>query len=695
MRNEADFDIKTVFSDEEFEELGKYSRVTTKTSGVVFEYPDFEVEVSMVGKSAVMFNVTKHGDKLKQALPVSGNWDFGNKTSGIKVSGNHELKLARSSRVDPVVKKGNKTVFCNFTHGEVDGNFRLGKELDNFITYNKNSSQLRFAFSLPGNQGIYGVGESFSRFNKWGTSVVTYSIDNNGHAADGMYKGIPFFLTNGGVGVFVNTYSPVKFDFGAKLINMVQITVPLSSVSFILFLGTPKEVLSQYISLDGKPSLPPDWSFGMWMSRWIGVAYKTVAEVEQTLTKFRDAGIPVDVVALDPQWLADYFPGLQVCEFRWDHNRFKTDNELGDYLKQRKMHLSMWVNPYVNLKGEIVKEAGKHLLKDEKGEIALVPDPDPLLRPPRGMYDFSNRESFDFYKEKIRDLLVRSNADCVMTDFGETVPLTGKDSEGDSWIHIRNKLGDLYQIAAFEGAKAARQDGMIWGRSGSIRSHSLAIQWNGDSNANWEGMRNSLRGSLSYLTSGALFTAFDIPGTGGLISENVQKQDEDQYCRWVELGCLFSHLKIHGSLPEPWFYGKLAVEVFRKYMNLRYTLLPYIWEEASFSVKNSVPLIRTLVVEFPEDLNVREIDDEYMLGSKILVAPILDESNERDIYLPKGEWVEYWSKKSVSGGGWLHVEAATDVIPLYVRKNTKLKMFKELAQNIEDLKKKPVEEVPF
>ena len=695
MRNEADYDVRTLFSDQNFEGLGQIENVSYSPDCVLFTFHEFEARVSFLSESSIQVDVNKKGSELKRALETKGHWKYGETTESLPLSSGVTLNLLKNQKFEPEFRKEGKLLMSNFSHGEFEGTFRLGAEINNFLTFNKNSKQLKFSFTLPGVRGIYGVGESFNRFNKLGTEIATFSIDNNGHAGDGMYKAVPFFLSTGKVGIFVNTYSPVKFDFGAKLSNMIQITTPLEAVSFIVFTGTPKEILASYISLYRKPALPPKWSFGLWMSRWIGVAYQTLKEVEETLSKFQEYSIPVDVVAFDPQWLADYYPGLQVCEFQWDHQKFSTDHELGDYLKSVSKHLSLWVNPYVNLEGKIYAEAKDFLLKKEDGSVALVPDPDPFKRPPRGMYDFSNPEAFNFYKEKIRDLLVRSNADCVMTDFGETVPLAGKDYQGDHGIHVRNKLNDLYQVSAFEGAQAAEDDGMIWGRSGSIKSHALAVQWNGDSSASWEGMRNSLKGSLSYLTSGALFTAFDIPGTGGLIGEKSEKQSEEQYCRWVELGCLFSHLKIHGSIPEPWYYGEEAIRVFRKYMQLRYSLLPYIWNEAKVSVEESVPLIRTLVVEFPDDFSVSEIDDEYMFGSSVLIAPMFDESRGRYIYLPKGEWIDFWNRQKYNGGQWIYQEVPVDYIPIFVRRGAAIPMFKGTAENIEDLQKNQVETVRF
>ncbi|MCL4334921.1 MAG: glycoside hydrolase family 31 protein [Candidatus Thermoplasmatota archaeon] len=695
MRNEADFDIYGVFNDGDFKGIGSILGERRTKDALNLDTEEFDISFSLLNGSTISIDVSKKGKKPKKVIATGGSFGEDNSADSISLSDGYTATFKRGKRFTLTIRKNGRRILSDFTHDEVDGTFRLGSELDNFLTYNNKTNQLRFSFTIPANKGIYGVGESFTRYNKWGTRIVTFPIDNNGQSADGVYKGIPFFLSNAGIGLLVNTYSPVEFNFGAKLSCLITVTVPLDCVSLVVFTGEPKKIISLYESLDRKPALPPKWSFGLWISRWIGVAYKSVKEIEQTLQKFDEYSIPVEVVALDPQWLGDYYPGLQVCEFKWNRERFKSDNEVGDYLKSKGLHLSLWVNPYLNLKSEFYKKYQDVLLKTRDNEFALVPDPDPLFRPPRAMWDFSNPDGFNAYKGLIKELLVRSNADCVMTDFGETVPLSGVDHYGDEGFHIRNELGDLYQLSAFEGALEANRENMIWGRSGSIRSHTVAIQWNGDSNSSWEGMRNTLAGSLSYLTSGALFTSFDIPGTGGLIGEKIEKQTEEQYCRWVELGSLFSHIKIHGSLPEPWHYGRNAIAVFKKYMELRYSLLPYIWDEAKYSFDNGVPLVRSLLLEFPEDPSVTDIGDQFMLGKDIMVAPIFDESGYRQIYIPKGKWVDFWSREKIDGGEWIEDRFPLDILPIYVRSGSKIRMFSKIAMRIKDLDLNSIREEKF
>ena len=201
----------------------------------------------------------------------------------------------------------------------------------------------------------------------------------------------------------------------------------------------------------------------------------------------------------------------------------------------------------------------------------------------------------------------------------------------------------------------------IWARSAWAGCQRYPIHWSGDGVATWPDLPCTLRSGLSLGLSGFPFWSHDIGGFVG-------NPTPELYARWVQLGMFSSHARAHGAPPrEPWAYGPQAEAVYRQYTELRYRLLPYLYSQAVESVQRSLPLLRALVIEFQDDPTVYAIDDQYLFGDSFLVAPIMTEINQRRVYLPAGNWVDYWTKKVLSGGRWLDVEAPLDVLPMWVR----------------------------
>jgi alpha-D-xyloside xylohydrolase len=435
--------------------------------------------------------------------------------------------------------------------------------------------------------------------------------------------------------------------------------------------------------MTGTPQLPPEWSFGLWISRWTTIGYKSVEKVKEILDKFELEGIPWDVLSMDPHWTSNYYTIVPnnryvrtyACEFSWNRDYFERDNDVGDLLRGHGKRLCLNIDPYVMLNGNHIRKVKDCLLTDGKGNIALMPRFDDPEMPDRGMIDFTREECFRRYSEIVKDLILRSNADTVMTDLGEIVPPNAVDSHGNPGYMIRNLMGDLYQASSYEGVRQARGSGILWGRSGSLLKHNYPIEWGGDSVSSWEGMRTSLRAALSACMSGTIFTAFD---SGGFVG----RPGRLLYIRWVAMGALFSHFKIHGTTPrEPWNYDKEIVDAFKELVNLRYRLMPYIIHQAKVSLNEKIPMIRPLVLEFPEDEASKNIDDEYLLGSDILVAPIFSDEGYRKVYLPPGRWVDFFDRTEYSGKCWINITASIMKIPLFVKKDATIEMVEQVPGN--------------
>ncbi len=673
MKNLLDFDISEVFRNEKFIGFGNILDIKKTEEGDIFIFDDQEVLIKKIGNSVLKFTINP--SSIRQDLQVPHK-----EPTGDLDAKNYEISLPKKGqKFQMTIKNKEWTVFSPYAPDHQLGFINLVDELFEMFCQDENRNFTRISFRIPTHYGIYGLGETFCTLNKRGRVIYTFPSDNYCLGARQVYKGIPFIITNAGLGIVFPHYEPIKFDIGETMDGLIMITVPARSVTFYILLGTPREIISTFVDMFGEHPLPPPWSFGIWWSRWAGIGPQNLKEVKDYVEKFNKYRIPLDVIVLDPQWLKDYVPGVtQACSFDWDRDKFPTDNEVGNYLESEGKKLVLWINPYLEFKGTGYEKLKDCLLKNERGEVALVPNQDKNPeKPDRGMVDFTRDECREIWTGLVTDLLKRSNAQGVMSDFGETVPLDAIAGDNIPGYMLRNKLGDLYQIAAFEGVRNATGIGLIWGRSGSLRSLNLPVKWGGDSCSTWEGLKTAIRGALSASVSGALFSAFDVGGFAG-------KPSKELFLRWTAAAVLCPFFKLHGTTErEPWAYDDDTVASFRELVELRYSLLPYILSEAENSVKNKVPLCRPIIMDYPNDLNAINIDDEFLFGSKILVAPIMSEDGRRMIYLPEGEWVYYYDNKVYQGGQWILKEESLNRVPFFIKRGETIEFLEGHGNNVE------------
>jgi alpha-D-xyloside xylohydrolase len=264
-------------------------------------------------------------------------------------------------------------------------------------------------------------------------------------------------------------------------------------------------------------------------------------------------------------------------------------------------------------------------------------------------------------QEKIYDLLDMGVA-AIKVDFGEGAPPEAK-YHGFPSESMHNLYPLLYGKAMWEVTREAhgQDQSVLWARAAWAGSQRYPVHWSGDGVARFEDLACVLRSALSFGLSGFPFYSHDIGGFSGIPSPEL-------YVRWAQLGLFCSHARCHGEPPrEPWAYGNRVEEIFRKYTHLRYRLLPYIYSQAVECGKTSLPMVRALVLEFQDDPTAAVIFNQYLFGNSILVAPVLDQTNRRKVYLPPGTWVDYWTKDICKGPVWRQIEAPLETLPLYIR----------------------------
>jgi alpha-D-xyloside xylohydrolase len=266
----------------------------------------------------------------------------------------------------------------------------------------------------------------------------------------------------------------------------------------------------------------------------------------------------------------------------------------------------------------------------------------------------------EWYQEKIANLL-RMGVGAIKVDFGEAAPLTGIYANGRSGFYEHNLYPLRYNKAVADITRKVTGENIIWARSAWAGSQRYPLHWGGDSGNTDTGMAATLRGGLSFGLSGFSFWSHDIGGFA-------QKSPEELYRRWVPFGMLTSHSRCHGAPPkEPWEYSAAFLNDFRRADEMKYRLMPYIYAQAKDSSERGLPMVRALFIEYPRDPGAWQVDDEYLFGADILVAPLLEtQTTGRDVYLPQGQWIDYQTGKQYAGG-WHHIEAGQIPIVMLVR----------------------------
>ena len=508
-----------------------------------------------------------------------------------------------------------------------------------------NSRSIAPVFSLAPGERIYGCGESFTSLNKVGQKVHLFVTDPQGPETDGQYKPAPFYFSNRGYGIFMHTSAPVTCDFGASYIGAQRLFMADEQMDFFVFFGSPKDILYEYTEITGKSPMLPLWTFGTWMSR---ITYFSQAEGLDIAHQLRAHKIPSDVIHFDTGWFGTDWQ----CDYEFAHDRFPDPVGMLKQLKNDGFHTCLWQLPYFTPKNRFFSEIiqqGLHVRNADGG----MPVEDAIL-------DFSNPQTVAWYQQKIAGLL-RQGVSTIKCDFGEAAPYNGFYHSGRGGLYEHNLYPLRYNKALWEVVEREHPDeGVIWARSAWAGSQRYALHWGGDAATNNIGMLGDLRGGLSFGLSGFSFWSHDM---GGFVTAS----PEDIYRRWLPFGFLSSHTRAHGAPPtEPWLISESFTKAFRDCAEMKYKLMPYVYAQAKDCSERGLPMVRALLVEFPDDPGAWLVEDEYMFGSQMLVAPLLESGNSRTVYLPHGQWIDYQTGK-VYASGYQTIEAGSIPAIILVR----------------------------
>lgn len=513
--------------------------------------------------------------------------------------------------------------------------------------------------SLGVGESVYGLGERFTAFVKNGQVVDMWNRDG-GTSSEQAYKNIPFYLTNRGYGVFVNHPGEVSFEVASERVSRVQFSVEDQSLEYFVIYGpTPKEVLEKYTALTGRPALPPAWSFGLWLTTSFVTSYD-----EETVTGFiqgmMDRDLPLHVFHFDCFWMREF----NWCDFEWDKRVFPDPPAMLKRLKARGLRICVWINPYVAQRSPLFAEGMQkgYLLKKPNGDVWQTDD----WQPGMGIVDFTNPAARQWFGDKLR-ALVDMGVDCFKTDFGERIPTDVVYHDGSDPVKMHNYYTYLYNKTVFEVLREKQGDGeaVVFARSATAGSQKFPVHWGGDNESTFESMAETLRGGLSLGLSGFGFWSHDIGGFSGT-------PPADVYKRWLAFGLLSSHSRLHGnaSYRVPWLFDEEAVDVLRLFTKLKCRLMPYLYAQALEAAHRGIPVMRAMLLEFPDDPTCDTLDRQYMLGDALLVAPVLSPDGVVVYYLPAGRWTNFFTGEVKVGPGWVHETHGFMSLPLMVRPNS-------------------------
>ncbi|MBM7783924.1 glycoside hydrolase family 31 protein [Tenggerimyces flavus] len=527
---------------------------------------------------------------------------------------------------------------------------------------------------LPPEAEVYGGGESFQGPRLRGRTRLCRNAETHGILGrDVAYLNVPFFWSDAGWGLYLHSSGATAADLGATHTDIAAFLVPTNEIDVFVYSGTPEEILRQHQGVTGTSPVPPDWAFGVWMSR---CSYLSETHVDAIVDELQAAGCPVDVIHVDA-WVSGNVIDDLSCNWTIDRRRFPEG--WTKRLRDKGVRTSLWVNPYVTSGTETAEllASRSFLVRTDCGPRATTPD---LVS--RNLIDFTNPEAVAWWQERVAEL-VAEGASAIKADFAEEVPADARFADGRDGVELRNEYALLYQQAIRE---VLSDDAVLFCRSGTAGGQRTPVHWVGDTPATWAGLVSALRASLSMSLSGFSFLGHDVGGFWTPTADPVMRavfDDIDGYewsgedplpadvepelfARWAQWGALSPVLRFHGTgrreptaYPEPW--RSVAIEACR----LRERLRPYLREAAA----DGLPMMRPMALAYPEVREGRDADLQYLLGNDVLVAPLLEPGGRRTFWVPPGRWHPLLGGEPVDGPGWTTVTMTATEFPAYERED--------------------------
>jgi alpha-D-xyloside xylohydrolase len=514
---------------------------------------------------------------------------------------------------------------------------------------------LRERLYLDVGEYVYGLGEHFMPLVRNGQQIDIWNRDG-GSDSEQAYKNIPFYLSSRGYGVLVNTPDHIDYEIGTESVRHVQFSVEDERLEYLVIgASEPKEVLGRYTALSGRSPVPPAWTFGLWLSTsWL--TEMGADEVLGVIDRMAESGIPLSVYHFDARWMQDFHD----CDFVW-HKRYGDPRDMLRRIHERGVRVCVWINPYVARPSRLFKEGveGGYFLKNKDGSVYQTD----IWMSGMAIVDFTNPAASRWYCDRLGEV-IDMGVDAVKTDFGERIPTDVVYFDGSDPRKMHNYYPYLYNQAIFGllEERRGRGEACVFARSATVGTQKFPVNWGGDNKSSYISMAESLRGGLSFCQSGFGFWAHDMSGFTATATP-------DLYKRWAAFGMLSTHSRLHGmeTFRMPWCFDEESCRVLSFFTKLKCSLMPYIYEGAANVHRTGQPEMRAMMLDFPDDPTCAHLDRQYMLGERLLVAPVFRADGDVSFYVPAGRWTDYLTGEALEGGKWHARRCDYFHLPLLVR----------------------------
>src|ERR1039457_6088301 len=534
--------------------------------------------------------------------------------------------------------------------------------------------------------GLWGSTEAFYGLGQHQSGVWNYHGESVDIAQDNTNISVPLLLSSNGYGIFWNNASRSRFN--NRFVHAMYITSEVADSIDYYFLYGPDfdQIVAGYRELTGAAPMFGKWAYGFWQCK---NKYKTQAELLGVAHKYRDLHIPVDNIVQDWFWCTN------MGEFKFS-DKYPDPKGMLDDLHSNHFHLMISVWPYFYPGSETYADMDRKGFFIDRTKVAAFH--------PKGeaLYDATNPEARKYYWRLIDNALFKIGADAWWLDTTEPETEGREDS-----VMVTNELAigngaryaNLYPLmntkAVYEGQRSASDQKRVFILSRSAfagAQRNSVTAWSGDVNSDWETLRRQVPAGLNFALSGLPYWTTDI---GGFTSGNPNDPAyRELFIRWFQFGAFCPIFRVHGTRTgdqnELWSYGADAQKVLTSYDRLRYELMPYIYSLAWKTTSEQYTPMRPLVMDFRTDVRAQNIGDQFLLGPAILVNPVTEPgATTRHLYLPKAQWYDFWSGKSVDGGKSIDAPVTIERIPLYVRAGSIV----PLGPDVESAVEKPADPV--
>ncbi|MDU3333365.1 MAG: glycoside hydrolase family 31 protein [Clostridium perfringens] len=539
----------------------------------------------------------------------------------------------------------------------------------------------------------YGLGEKGGDLNKKGCYTENFNTDDPETDDDSVtyYKTIPFYVAlkeEATYGIFFDNSFRSYFDMGKEMGDRIFFGAIGGQIQYYFIPGENiKEVVKNYTALTGRMEMPPLWSLGYQQCRF---SYFSQEEVRELVKTFEEKDIPLDVVYLD----IDYMDGFRVMTFKTPN--FDDAAGLISDLKEKGIRTITIIDPGVKVDEEypVFKRGkeGNHFTKKLDGEIFIG-----AVWPGDSAFpDFSNNDCREWWKSELKKFISEHGMDGIWNDMNEPCVFNNDHKtmlesclhNSDNGVIEHKEFHNRYGFEMSRCSKEAQEELHPNEREFSMTRATYAggqrysSVWTGDNMSLWSQMRMSISMNANLGISGFSFVGNDVSGFG-------LDSSEELFIRWMEMGPFIPIFRNHSNMytrrQEPWAFGPRAEKIAKKSIELRYELLPYIYDLYYISHKEGLPIFRPMIMEYEKDMNLLNMREQFMLGENMLVAPVLYEGERsKTVYLPKGSWFNYFTMEKLQGGKWYKLPCELDEILVFVKEGSIIPTYNKKFRNVKE-----------